>query len=117
MTTWYGLLSDLDPTKIDGIALQNNHLVGTIPTSIGNLTSGSLYIDLSNNLLTGAIPSSMATLPTYNTFLKLGHNQLSGAVPQFTIDQGVYLDISYNEYTFATLEPFATWHNWKTHSN
>ncbi|KAE8707313.1 NAD(P)-linked oxidoreductase superfamily protein isoform 1 [Hibiscus syriacus] len=43
--------------------LNQNHLVGTIPSSIGSFTD-LFYVNLSNNLFTGQIPKSLTELPS-----------------------------------------------------
>jgi hypothetical protein len=59
--------------------LGNNHLIGTMPSSMAALTTLQ-YLDLALNQLDGTIPSSLAAL-TALTHLRLHDNQLSGTVP------------------------------------
>ncbi|MEO6326675.1 MAG: fibronectin type III domain-containing protein, partial [Thermoanaerobaculia bacterium] len=96
---WYGVSCDPPLTKVLTVNLGNNNLVGTIPSTIDNLTdalniilrgnslSGIIFpatgltnlqqLDLSGNLLTGSIPALSPSLQ----FLDLGYNQLSGSIP------------------------------------
>ena len=61
------------------INLQQNNLLGTIPTSIGNI-SKLYYLRLSFNQLTGSIPSSIGNLSQL-WLLYLHYNNLSGSIP------------------------------------
>ncbi|XP_020089174.1 probable LRR receptor-like serine/threonine-protein kinase At3g47570 isoform X2 [Ananas comosus] len=56
-----------------------NHLSGTIPISLGRLSSLE-YLGLGVNNLTGEIPSSLYNLSSLNT-LALPYNQLEGTLP------------------------------------
>lgn len=74
---WYGVTcSGIDIMKIE---LQDNNLVGTIPSSLKNITSLSELILINNNL-SGPIPSEIGDLSDL-TRLALGGNQLSGSIP------------------------------------
>jgi len=59
--------------------LNNNNLVGAIPTEIGNLTNLTT-LNLGSNALSGPIPSSIGLL-TNLANLYLGSNALSGPIP------------------------------------
>jgi Leucine-rich repeat (LRR) protein len=101
--TWYGISCDAGHTTVQVINLPNNNLSGTLPASLGNLTSlqqlylrnsqltgsiptqlGSLTglhaIDLFNNQLSGSIPAQLGSLTSLQT-LVLSSNQLSGSIP------------------------------------
>ncbi|HEV3412202.1 MAG TPA: T9SS type A sorting domain-containing protein [Puia sp.] len=112
MYTWYGIFTG-DSVHVELLSLANNNLVGTLPSSLGNLTSQGMYIDLSNNRLSGALPASLTNLPgEYTVSLFFSHNQLSGTIPNFQ-QTFLFLDLTYNDFTFATLEPYKTssvWH-------
>ncbi|KEH39082.1 strubbelig receptor family protein [Medicago truncatula] len=98
-----GVLGDsLGPfVSIKSISLSNNHIGGSIPSSLpatlqslflsGNQFTGSIPVSLStlteltamsldNNLLTGEIPDAFQSL-TRLTNLDLSHNNLSGELP------------------------------------
>lgn len=72
------------PSYLTSIDFSGKNLVGTIPTSIGNL----LYLQnlsLASNSLTGPIPSSISEMHEL-VHLDLSSNQLNGTVPQFISD-------------------------------
>lgn len=66
--------------EITVLNLYKNFLTGSIPSSIGNLTSLNQSIDLANNKLTGSIPSSIGNLVNLKG-LYLGNNRLTGSIP------------------------------------
>ena len=106
LSTWFGVF--LDGTYVNSITLQHNNLVGTLPASLGNLTDLPILFDFSDNQLSGSIPSSYVNLSGSSpSFLLLARNQLSGSIPQFGGFWPPNLDISFNNFTFATIEPYA----------
>ncbi len=75
--SWYGV--SVENGHITSINLQNNHLTGSIPSKIKNLTYlRELY--LSGNYLTGNIPVALGNLENLET-LSLGSCLLSGNIP------------------------------------
>ena len=77
--TWSGVTCDAGQTTAEVLNLQYNNLVGTLPTTLGNLTN-LRYLDLLSNQLSGAIPTELGNLTNLQT-LNLSFNQLSGAIP------------------------------------
>ena len=102
--TWFGISLNSDSTRVIFIFLPNNNLYGTIPFSIGSFTCPFFSIDLNYNRLSGTLPASMTNLKY--SLVYLAHNQLSGSLPIFPPSTVFPLDISYNNFTFADLEPF-----------
>jgi len=101
VSTWGGIT--VTNGRVTEVYFGANNLVGTIPTSIGNLSeltdlqlganqlSGVIpdefykltklqWLDLGYNQLSGTISSSIGNM-TALTFLLLGNNQLSGIIP------------------------------------
>jgi hypothetical protein len=74
------------------LRLDNNKLVGTIPSSIGQLTA-MVFLALGNNQLTGTIPSQLGQLTAMRE-LWLNGNKLTGLVPELPFNQLMpcYLD-------------------------
>ena len=66
-----GIVTDLD--------LSNNGLNGTLPITLGDLTSLS-SLSLNNNQLTGSIPTELGNLSDM-VYLYLYDNQLTGNIP------------------------------------
>jgi hypothetical protein len=79
---WFGISKHQlpwDTTRVSSIHLQNNNLIGYIPSSIGNITFlSTLY--LYNNNLIGNIPESIGSCISLIS-LDLHNNQLSGNLP------------------------------------
>jgi len=75
--TWHGVTCDAGPNHVIQIYLQNNNLVGTLP-SWSPLTALQ-YIVINYNTLTGGIPT-LAGL-TALTGVYVDHNQLTGSIP------------------------------------
>ncbi|KAK1286873.1 hypothetical protein QJS10_CPB20g01565 [Acorus calamus] len=70
---------------LEFLDLHHNRLNGSIPTSLGELSSIE-FLDLSENSLSGAIPSSLGNL-TVLTHFNLSYNLLTGAIPAISIIQ------------------------------
>lgn len=78
MSTWYGIT--LSPVGcVCKIELGDNNLVGSIPSSLGTLSSLK-ELFLNHNQLSSAIPPEMANLQNLEK-LYLHHNQLTGNIP------------------------------------
>lgn len=76
---WTGI--SCNPKKlIISLTLGNQGLVGTIPNTIGLLTSLNRYLWINNNRISGTIPTSLGNL-TLLTSIRLDQNSLSGRVP------------------------------------
>ena len=80
INAWYGVITNADDT-VNALELPGNNLRGTLPASLGSLTSLD-SLDLSNNRLSGPIPdlSAITRLAT----LILSGNQLSGPIPDLS---------------------------------
>lgn len=84
------------------LLLQTNNLVGTIPPSMGNLTS-LLTLRLETNSLEGTVPNSLTKLGRLNV-LNVNDNYLTGTLPSgFAAvtynDDGASTTSSFNELT------------------
>ncbi len=75
---WHGVTTD-ERGRVTKLDLTWCSLSGSIPASIGDLTSIT-YLDLGGNSLTGSIPSEIGDLVNLE-YLSLCINQLSGSVP------------------------------------
>jgi Leucine-rich repeat (LRR) protein len=76
---WYGIYLSNDGKRVKSIYLSENTLIGSIPSSLGNL----IYLEsltLYDNQLNGNIPSELGNLSNLGT-LNLSNNQLSGDIP------------------------------------
>ncbi|KAJ9540318.1 hypothetical protein OSB04_026824, partial [Centaurea solstitialis] len=60
--------------------VSDNQLRGSIPESIGNLSTNMYILSLASNALSGGLPSSVANLSGL-TLLDLSRNQLTGTIP------------------------------------
>jgi uncharacterized repeat protein (TIGR02543 family) len=77
--TWLGVTMNAENTLVTVLNLGNNNLIGTLPTSLVDLT-GLKTIYLNNNQLSGSIPATLGSLSNLQ-FLYLNNNQLSGSIP------------------------------------
>jgi hypothetical protein len=76
-SSWYGVFVSGD--HVDKITLNENHLNGTIPSQLDNL-SNLKYLSLKNNQLSDSIPAQLGNLKHLEV-LSLRENQLSGGIP------------------------------------
>ncbi|KAK3264720.1 hypothetical protein CYMTET_26558 [Cymbomonas tetramitiformis] len=66
-------------TVMTEMRLQHNHLTGTLPTEMGKLTAMNA-LQLSDIRLTGTLPTELGEL-TAMTEMQLQHNRLTGTLP------------------------------------
>ncbi len=76
-TPWYGVTCS--GGHVTELNLNSNHLVGSIPSTLSNLSSLQ-DLGLSTNQLTGSIPASLGSLSSLK-FLNLSGNQLTDGIP------------------------------------
>jgi Leucine-rich repeat (LRR) protein len=126
LSTWYGV--EIYNGQVNFLQLQQNRLIGTLPSSLGNLTAavglsfnyngltgnipssiGNLsslqLLDLSYNQLTGSIPASFSNLPPYQ--INLSGNYLSGIIPPMPLPTAPYageIFLSSNQFNFTSFE-------------
>jgi Leucine rich repeat N-terminal domain len=78
--SWHGITCNAGDANITRINLPGNNLVGTLPTTLNDLTQLEVF-SVSNNTLSGAIPS-LAGLSKLFSF-QVSTNALSGSIPSF----------------------------------
>ena len=98
---WHGIACS-EQGRVTGVALPSNHLVGTIPPDVGNLThlKGLLLgaaDTVTRNYIIGEIPSNIDELYRLET-LVLDNNLLSGTIPAGigSLERLSVLDLSNN---------------------
>lgn len=99
--SWYGV--GIKNNRVISVALFDNNLVGSIPTTIGNLTE-LILLHLYNNSLHGSLPSSIGNL-TKLTSLTLMHNQLSGSLPGSIVNLTLLKDLTINHNNLSGTIP------------
>ncbi|KAJ3703787.1 hypothetical protein LUZ61_007492 [Rhynchospora tenuis] len=78
---WIFLEAMANCTSLQFLELRNNELQGTLPSSIGNLSTSLLMISLSGNPISGNIPIQIGKLTNLTTLLL--HNMLlNGTIPK-----------------------------------
>jgi len=77
VSTWYGVT--VDTGRVISLSLNINNLSGTIPSSIGNLSS-LRTLNFSINQITGSIPPEIGNLSNLEC-LFLASNQITGSIP------------------------------------
>lgn len=108
LSEWYGITTNKeagisDDDGVARIALSNNNLTGTLPSSIGLLSGGRIGISLSSNHISGTLPKEafrLAALDLDNneidaieapddpseimaTHISLYNNRISGPLPEY----------------------------------
>ncbi|GAB4043830.1 putative Ig domain-containing protein [Spirosoma litoris] len=129
--TWYGIGCD-GSGRVSSITFAKNNTSGTLPASLGNLTSltavfmqnanlsGSIpeslsaltqlkSLNLGSNKLTGTIPASLTVLSNLQTLL-LGSNKLTGSIPanMGAMTSLKMVDLSMNQLTGGIPTSIAT---------
>lgn len=96
--SWYGVQCDGD-NKVTALDLNQNNLVGSIPSALGDLSTMQ-FISLGGNQLSGAIPNSIAQLENLRGIF-LWSNQFNGSLPEFfsQMTQLRNLNLSGNQFT------------------
>ncbi len=96
---WFGVVCDGGQTTVLQLRLNGSNLVGTLPSTLGNLTNLE-WIQLFDNQLTGSIPDAIGDL-THLQGLVLSDNQLTGSIPPRIGDLTnlQLLNLSYNQLT------------------
>ncbi|XP_008791706.2 putative receptor-like protein kinase At3g47110 [Phoenix dactylifera] len=67
-------------SKLAYLAIDENHLEGVIPDSVGNLSTSLSKLYMGGNRIYGSIPASIGKL-TKLTLLNMSHNLISGEIP------------------------------------
>ncbi len=96
INSWYGVVL-VQNGRVVWLELKNNKLIGSVPSSLGNLSAVST-LRLSFNQLSGGIPSTLGNLKEHST-LDLSYNQLGGTIPKLKS-----ATIYNNRFTFSGLE-------------
>lgn len=93
---WYGVVVN-NKGYVEALYLENNNLIGSLPTSIGNLKE-LIQMYLSDNTISGEMPSTIGNLINLK-YLVLSNNQLSGQIPESigNLTSLEYLDINNNQ--------------------
>lgn len=106
VSTWHGVFI-VQNNRIKFLNLRANKLVGSIPSSLANL-SVVFFIDLSINQLSGNIPASLSNITAPFT-LDLSYNQLNGAIPSLTSSPPFNtIRLNNNQFTFSNMEEIIT---------
>jgi len=97
VSKWYGIT--ISANKVIGIALINNNLTGTLPSSMGNITYLNT-IHLEQNFLTGSIPQTIGNLYFLQLF-SISGNKFTGRIPQTLGNLSLlsYVDLSFNNFS------------------
>ncbi|KAJ8567958.1 hypothetical protein K7X08_020680 [Anisodus acutangulus] len=98
----FPLLDNLESMKV--LILRKCLIHGEITEYIGDMKKLKT-LDLSFNSLSGGIPSSFVHLSKVD-FMYLTGNKLTGPIPGWILSRNANVDVSYNNFTWETSEPF-----------
>ncbi|KAL3738910.1 hypothetical protein ACJRO7_020312 [Eucalyptus globulus] len=73
-------LESINSTRLEILAINDNNFGGTLPESIGNLSSQLNLMWIEKNRLSGNIPSSIGNLRGLEQ-LNMGNNEFTGSIP------------------------------------
>jgi Leucine-rich repeat (LRR) protein len=79
MGTWFGVT--VENGDVTSLYFQSNNLVGSMPSSIGNLTALKV-LNMRANSITGQIPTEWSTLVNLTDF-EFSHTAVSGNLPTY----------------------------------
>ena len=77
VSSWYGIVIIAD--RVTEVQLQDNGLIGALPTDLGNL-SAATWMSLYQNALSGTIPAELGNMASLE-YLYLNDNSFSGSIP------------------------------------
>ncbi|KAF5463201.1 hypothetical protein F2P56_019134 [Juglans regia] len=86
-------MSLCNATYLGALDLSHNHLTGTIPQCLIEMSTRLSMMDLGGNNLTGVIPDSFSDYPCYLQILVLNGNQLEGELPKSLAKCNKYLKV------------------------
>ncbi|KAK2632237.1 hypothetical protein EUGRSUZ_L01824 [Eucalyptus grandis] len=73
-------IESINSTSLEVLAINGNNFGGTLPKSIGNLSSQLSIMWINGNRLSGNIPSSIENLRGLER-LQMGYNEFTGSIP------------------------------------
>ncbi|PWA43970.1 protein kinase-like domain-containing protein [Artemisia annua] len=87
-------------TRLEVLILVNCNLIGVLPISIGNLSDQFSFLSLGDNHLFGSLPSSIGSLVGL-TILALGPNRFNGKIPTTIgkLQKLQYLGLNNNQFS------------------
>lgn len=94
---WYGVT--VENGRVVELDLENNNIVGAIPTELGSL-SELIYLNLTSNKFTGELPEEIGNLLKLE-YLWLGDNLLSGSLPTSINDLASLKSIIFDGNNFS----------------
>lgn len=99
-STWYGVTISKSG-RVTALNLDNNNLIGTLPTELGNLT-GLVDLNLSRNYLWDELPATIGNLVNLKK-LNLSANSIFGQIPSGinNLTQLASLDLSSNDFRYT----------------
>lgn len=77
---WEFIQSLTNCSMLEHLSLDANNLSGSLPTAVGNLSTGLMWLSMWDNEITGEIPSEISNLANLTT-LGLKGNQFTGKIP------------------------------------
>ncbi|XP_061367173.1 cuscuta receptor 1-like [Gastrolobium bilobum] len=99
-------------TSLVALNISNNHLVGKLPSVVGN-SSILMVLSLSNNHLEGSIPKEIVELKSL-FYLDISQNNFTGLVPSFANSSVIFIHLSNNRLSGLSNGMFAersSYHN------
>lgn len=105
ISTWHGISNDAD--GLYTLNLDNNNLVGQLPSSLGDLTDFKAIHIPNNPNLTGEIPESIGNLKKLG-YLALYNDQLGGSIPSAITSCTNLFSLYLTNNLFESLPDFST---------